>query len=240
MFKLSCNVVLVYTLLVVDLLINVFNNLISPTAQLDLPFRLGSSTRDLAFIIVLVQISANVFVAADLALYFLSISDKVKQHAWSQQERTESHGQEAPMPQRRALKLVLDRYWWSLVVSLTYLVTSIELHLIRFNASLHTQAKVSESRENTHSPLRMELQVHTVESGSMASSDRENSIWSSTESENSFEDSNLLPMLLLLFHKLLSTCYYISLVVICRAQTSQIVGRIVASSQKLGCLDRKS
>lgn len=235
MVKLSYNVIFVYTLLAVDLLINVANSFLYPAQISSLPHKFGGVTEDFAFTIVLVQIFANLCIVFDLILYFFSISDEVKQYASAQakllKHNTEHQESILPLPQRQALKLVLDRYWWSLVVSLTYLVLSIEIHLIRLDSSWRTKAKVSDVSENTHESLRMNFQVNTIENESMASSDLKQSIWS--DSDGAVNDSNLFPIVVVLVHRLLSTCYYISLVVIYRAQTSQLVNRIFTNSRKL-------
>lgn len=172
MQKASYNVLFVYTLLIVDLVINVSDKLLYQQPQ------------TLVFSIVLLQICAIIIVVVDLVLHFFDTSDQVRQIVWFTFQKG------SPMPQRTALKLVLDKYWWSLVVGLLYLVLTIILQLIRLD--LRWRRKMLGSY--------MEF----------------------------------IPVTVLLAHKLMSTCYYVSLVVICRATPNQMITRIFNNKTSSG------
>lgn len=186
MQKTSYNVLFVYALLIVDLVINVSDKLLYPP----------QTTEDIsksAFSVVLLQICAILVVVIELVLHFFYISDQVRQFAWFQYTKS-STSPRAPMPQRIALKLVLDKYWWSLVVGILYLVLTIILQLIRLDPRWH---------------------VRTLDP--------------STEGNSMNVYNNFIPIIVVLAHKLMSTCYYVSFVVIYRATPNQMINRIFSN-----------
>lgn len=190
MQKTSYNVLFVYSLLVADLVINVSDKLLYPPQT-------TSEISKSAFLVVLLQICAILIVVIDLVLHFFHISDRVRQFAWFQSSKSPLNSQ-APMPQRTALKLVLDKYWWSLVVGLLYLVLTIILQLIRLDRRWHMKV-IEEPSASTKGGTSINVY------------------------------KNLIPIFVLLAHKLMSTCYYVSFVVIYRATPNQMINRIFSN-----------
>ena len=301
MLNTSYNVIFVYSLLVLDLLINITDNLLPLNYQ-------AVDKGTVAFTIVIIQIVAIVCVVVDLLLHFFETSDKVRQVAWlrerQQQEDTNDHKKKAtaadefqfiPMPSRVALKLVLDKYWWSLLVGSSYLVLTIILQIVRLDPSWHTQhntaaggiynranfddhtlsvsslflgrssieAELQPTNGNEPpSPLLLNSSLPTENSNELHLStsapsnkprDYVSLVWPSTllptatkqqTSASEFattgnrrmavttarrirSTSSFLPIFVLLLHKLMSTCYYVSFVVVYRASPSQMLNRIL-------------
>lgn len=268
MQKTSCNVIFVYILLVVDLGVNIIDNLLSSLPKSVFSYNNHHEyINKLAFTLVVIQILAIIFVVVDLALYLLEIAEKVRQFAWLQQcndgEVIETKtNAKFPMPQRLALKLVLDKYWWSLMVGLLYLVLTIILQIVRLDPSWHpgTSLPPSLGRENSAKNddrvgknLRMDPSELIVTNYHSESALNNNNNYDSVkptmisnddltveptmvpinkpmtranlEQDFRLEDS-LPPIMFLLIHKLLSTCYYVSFVVMYRATPNQMMNRI--------------
>lgn len=257
MFKTSLNVIFVYSLLVVDLLVNITDNLLQPS---NLNLKNNSDISLSSFIIVLIQIIAIICVIIDLVLHFFQASDQVRQCAWFQKCRDAKGAQnrnyrgnndQCPMPQREALKLVLDKYWWSLVVGCLYLVLTIVLQIYRLDLNLHDRLTSSEAdiRDEvtstkafiTNEPASI-LDSHLLTKGDIYHSLVSEKITNPIEAEGissggTGDDKRgprqrcLLPIIVLLIHKLMSTCYYVSFVVVYRASPSQMVNRILVGNK---------
>lgn len=255
----SCNVIFVYTLLVIDLVVNIADNLLPPT-ELDFHHRKREISA-IAFAIVIIQIVAIFCVVIDLVLYFFQVSDQVRQFAWIQlcRDSEDANGEpklgyvSGPMPQRTALKLVLDKYWWSLLVGLLYLILTIILQIIRLDPSWQFKVYSSklvaadlELQDQNSGPgsdsLRMDSKNEILASELITSSlSPANEIQSDKMPELIGRPSlpsmehNLLPLTVLLVHKLMSTCYYVSFVVVYRATPKQIVTRIFQNKAHQTC-----
>lgn len=263
MYKASWTVIFVYSLLVIDLLINITDNLLPShssvsggyyfTSEPQLAENKANSIRrsasglgveqkptfryvtatnisdgtsqstntigSLTFATFIVQILAIVCVVASLLLHFFEVADQLRQSAWllligRQQElpsnRRASHGicftstksNVAPMPLRIALKLVLERYWWSLLVGLMYLVLTIILQIAKLNQSLtRGHFLITKTQITSHSNGQLDWR-------------------------------RALPIAIVLIHKLTSTCYYVSFVVVYRATPGQMVNRILSVYNK--------
>ena len=312
MFKTSHNVLFVYSLLLIDLLVNISDNLIPAPSYLarnvtnnELELIISPWT----FTIFIIQIIAIICVVIDLVVYFFNVSDQVKQIAcllieseaqigatpsnealqksdhqasnepaqvqWATQTQSQPNCRQAqqqiiPMPQRVALKLVLDKYWWSLLVGLIYLVLTIILQIVRLDPSWHhNQAHLMQQASKAGQPLASEnlIQLDTspdlmfalfgkqdadkpaaaetrVGPGSLLADQREDrgnllaadsslhedlQLIAGNNHRGPNRDANmsLVPVLIVLIHKLMSTCYYVSFVVVYRATTSQMVNRIL-------------
>lgn len=241
MQKTSYNLIFVYGLLVVDLLVNITDNLFSASRHH------GDGTT-IMFVIVLIQIISIICVVIDLVLHFFETSDQVRKFAWNQRCRAGSEivrvGDVCPMPQRLALKLVLDKYWWSLLVGLLYLVLTIILQTVRLDPSWHNhrssvvavkanlmdEALVDESIFGRNLLERENHGILSEMSNSITSKLPSPEAVPSASNPNlaaSTTNINLLPIIVLLIHKLMSTCYYVSFVVVYRANPSQMVNRIL-------------
>lgn len=254
MYKFSYNVIFVYGLLVVDLIINITDHLLTTTATnqtsiVQSDFNQRGEINSIAFIVVIIQIFAIFCVVIDLVLHFFQVADQVRQFAWVQlcQDRRVASSEtinksqrliESPMPQRIALELVLKKYWWSLLVGLLYLVLSIILHIIRLDPIWHYRGSVNNGKllslldaESSTNNLRMATNELIINS-EMASKD-ESLAREATRGIEMFSslNQNLLPVIVLLLHKLMSTCYYVSFVVVYRATPSQMVNRIFVNKQ---------
>lgn len=249
----SYNVIFVYSLLAIDLLVNIADKLV-PSTHIDHASR-HREISNTAFLIVLVQIIAIFCVVIDLVLHFFQASDLVRQFAWEHKTKipdtkNASPAEPIPMPQRTALKLVLDKYWWSLLVGVLYLVVTIILQIVRLDPNWHYSALNSNllaSNESwttrgfdgSSSSLRMDVNEQTVPVDSVLIAE-EHLLGASTKSDAADEYSdvttatggNLLPIIVLVIHKLMSTCYYVSFVVVYRATPSQILSRIFVSHHK--------
>lgn len=236
MNRTSCNVLFVYSLLVIDLIVNIIDNLLSvPVNQsnsqaFDQQRRLISNV---VFIIVMVQIVAIICIIFDLIVHFFNISDLIKDNAWGEESKISSAiSRRAPMPQRLALKLVLDKYWWSLLVGLFYLILTIILQIVRLDPTWHLRVQTGKSEFNEIKsklvkmnmdeldiPINKEIIIKTADS-----------IGKEPETTSlSLSELNLLPIMLILIHKLVSTCYYVSFLVVYRASPNQMVNRIFSS-----------
>lgn len=261
MYRTSKNVIFVYGLLLIDLLVNITDNLVPGASRWQsyylLPTRPEQSgpqrlrrvpiVSSLIFATIVVQILAIIMVIISLTLRFFDVADGVRQSAWLVTRRrrrrrggrelvegaTERHAEHAasnrwddklelalaPMAQRTALKLVLHRFWWSLVVGLTYLVLTIILHINKLDgrqkwpATIENKPKLADWNADDDEKRRLEGPTETwppeVES--------QGDVW---------------PILIVLIHKLMSTCYYVSFVVVYRASLSQMVNRVLATSDK--------
>lgn len=242
MLKTSHNVVFVYSLLVIDLLVNITDNSLSTSVgdedQQDI--------NGIVFTVIIVQILAIICVIFDLVLHFFDASDQVRQFAWLQRCQSElpsrCHHQTAcdlsPMPQRVAFKLILDKYWWSLLVGLSYLVLTIVLRIIRLDPSWHNNLS------NHSRPVSASLLPNGGDSQNWMTSDSPLDPTTDASYESPRQDSSLsssgrpakshslLPTLILLVHKLVSTCYYVSFVVVYRASPSQMMNRILFVNSK--------
>lgn len=207
-----CNIVFVYTLLVIDLLINITQNLFSP-------FRANSfHIRDIdsfAFAIVVIQIIAILCVIIDLILYLYHAADKLCQYYWAQlQKATSVSAMSCFLPQRMALKLVLDKYWWSLLVGAIYLVLTIILQIIRLNPEWQYSV--------TSNDFNSSLPPVDKENGSELLSALEELKNRSSPDYDIFKQ-NLIPVAVLLAHKLTSTCYYVSFFVVYKTSPDQVM-----------------
>lgn len=222
------------------------------------------------FATILVQILAIICVVISLALRFFDVADRVRQSSWLLTPKTpksllSSSGQASeprtrqdrcqqrppfvvtPMPQRTALKLVLDRYWWSLVVGLTYLVLTIILQINKIDSQRwptaplvgndrgegrptlanSQQAGPNFSREMQPDKGSIDATDETLPSTAAAAETE------SPELTNQLTDGgSLLPILIVLIHKLMSTCYYVSFVVVYRVSPVQMVNRVLSVNVK--------
>jgi len=225
MRKIPLNVVFVYCLLAIDLFVNLTDNLPSPTKQESHREQTISFSTSIIFV---VQIAAIFCVMVDLVLHFFNASDQVRQFHECRDEKNAKlpFSSVAPMPQRVALKLVLDRYWWSLLVGSSYLVLTIILQIVRLDPIWNHEGGAS-SLLATHSRLTSST-VHPVDGNDAHRVEKlnDNKILqenSSTTQEDLAVEGNLLPVFVLLVHKLTSTFYYVSVVVVYRATSNQIV-----------------
>lgn len=274
MYTISYNIIFVYCLLITDLLINITDHLLTTTTvvastkSVQLDSRHEREISGIAFIVVIIQIFAIFCIVINLVLHLFQISDQVRQFAWLQLcqntrssanhsliERKPQRLIETPMPQRIALKLVLEKYWWSLLVGLLYLVLTIILQIIRLDPIWH------HDRENLNSGkllsllnsdmsivggdlpvsnnLRMasdelSLKLDIVGSGDefMIGDGEEHNTGSYNDNKTLYSlNKNLLPVIILLIHKLMSTCYYVSFVVVYRATPTQKLHRIFINKQ---------
>lgn len=247
MYKLTYNVLFVYALLILDLLLNISDNL---------PFgkQPASNTRrtinSVAFSIILVQVVAILCVVFNLALHLFEAAEELRLSAW--QETTDSSFRRiAPMAPRTALKLVLDKYWWSLFVGLLYLVLTVILQIVRTDPIWHpassprpsiglttrltvsvlspseTSATSNDLFGNDHFRLEPGEGLGSLEAGLLPAA-RETDATEPGESKS----INFLPTLLLLIHKLVSTCYYVSFVVVYRINPRQMMSRILSTHQQ--------
>lgn len=240
MQKVSTNIVFIYSLLIVDLLVNITDNLLSPAIASQDTGKHGSISI-LSFAIVIIQVVAIICVIINLVLHFFEASDQVRHLSWSQ-KCCNSHRSSAscePMPQRVALKLVLDRYWWSLVVGLLYLVLTIILQIVRIDSSIlkpdivtgTTEKSLYEEELNTDKSSYQNLRSLHDEIALAGSEKPPGSaeIYHSSFALGSYSFRNLLPTLVLLIHKLISTCYYVSFVVVYRTSPSNMGSRVLSN-----------
>lgn len=238
MQKISTNIIFIYSLLIVDLLVNITDNLLAPTVTPQDADKHGTIST-LSFSIVIIQVVAIICVIINLVLHFFEASDQVRQLSWIQQCCSSDGSSSScdPMPQRVALKLVLDRYWWSLVVGLLYLVLTIILQIVRLDSSLFepstpatgTDTKLVESEANPDLLYYQNIKSSHTE---IALEKREKlfstaEIYHSSFASGSYSLRNLLPTLVLLIHKLISTCYYVSFVVVYRTSPCHMGSRIL-------------
>lgn len=270
MYTISYNIIFVYCLLTTDLLINITDHLLTTTTvvastnSVQLDSRLEREISGIAFIIVIIQIFAIFCIVINLALHLFQVSDQVRQFAWLQpcQNTLNSAGHslienkpkkiiETPMPQRIALKLVLEKYWWSLLVGLLYLVLTIILQIIRLDPTWHydrgnlNNGKLLSLLNNDMSfaggDLRVSNNLRMASNLNMIGASEDESTGGDVEEHNTGSDNdnktlyslnkNLLPVIILLIHKLMSTCYYVSFVVVYRATPTQKVHRIFVNKQ---------
>lgn len=247
-----------------DLLINITDQLLIPPATVKSQHHLNKDLDSVVFIIFLIQIFAIVCVLIDLILHFFQASDQVQQFAWhSQHNFSDGFNQHlndrAPLPQRVALKLVLDKYWWSLLVGLLYLVLTIILQIIRLDSSLNYQhldnANISRAVMNltvesdklatsksSANLFRMDMSELFINSNGVFNLDHESPLrprTTGTDVNEKFYDgdetgstpNSVLQILVLLVHKLMSTCYYVSFVVVYRATPNQMMNRIFLTNK---------
>ena len=225
-------------------------------------FRRMSIISSFAFATILIQILAIICVVISLALRFFDVADRIRQAAWlvlrkrnsSENQNGQTNGLElidsneinrgsyqngslnvVPMPQRTALKLVLDRYWWSLVVGLTYLVLTIILQINKINSQRWPMSGLIETSASVaHRPGESLLigtqtprAVHIVQD-----LNEEAQLAQVPPGLGALNDGNMTTILLVLIHKLMSTCYYVSFVVVYRASPVQMVNRILFVTDK--------
>lgn len=275
MSQFSYNTTFVYSLLVLDLLINITDNVVAPNKQ-------DGKIAQTTLIILVIQILANLAVVIHLVVHLFNVSDQVRQHIWIATMTKGKHPNKnnpnynVQIPQRVALKLVLGKYWWSLQIGIMYLVLTIILQIVRLDPVWHFYEQQSSSIR-TNRPLEVSpvfynsLQSYneayerdptstttslpddlSVSSTSSFESKLDELLASTTVSSTKrplFEFGNnmpplkgsesvikmgrsLIPLLVLLTHKLVSTCYYISFVVIYRLQPSQMIHRILYNHQQ--------
>lgn len=247
MYKISYNVTFVYCLLVVDLLINMTDHLIPPT-QPNL-IHGGRDIDSLVFSIVIIQVFAILSVVVDLVLHFFQASDQIIQLARLESCNSSGKPINSPMPQRIGLKLVLDKYWWSLFVGLMYLVLTIILQIIRLDPSWHNGGRTYSSMRLVNlttdyidskksDSLKMdnnEMIVSSAEADAFEDDKLSKSTGISSSNEGNMSDIqstyNFLPVLILLVHKLMSTCYYVSFVVVYRVSSNSMVNRMFAANK---------
>lgn len=241
MHKTSSNIIFIYSLLIVDLLVNITDNLLSPTiASQDA--QQHESISKLSISIIIVQVVAVICVIINLVLHFFEASDQVRRLAWLQQCSGTNDGLVNlgnPMPRRVALKLVLDRYWWSLVVGLLYLVLTIILQIVRLDSSLYrsdsliTSSDSSSISSGTTKKMQDLTDYQNWRSSAKITLGNEDKLFEAAELyhssfvSGSYSLRNLLPTVVLLIHKLISTCYYVSFVVVYRISPSHMGSRIL-------------
>lgn len=109
------------------------------------------------------------------------------------------------LPISASIKLVIDRYWWSLVVAISYLILSLCLQIVRIESGL----SVTETMDN-----KRKVEYVTNQEKVEENFQQHEQIW--------------MPILISMLHKLMSTCYYVSFVVIYRLTPDQIKERILA------------
>jgi len=257
MNQMSKNVAFVYSLLIIDLLVNIADNVVS-TNHISRIFDRAESATRVAFMIYIIQVFAIIIVVLNLIWHFLNISDKVEQSSYLVVRSTHKSRvtfTNRPLPHRLALKLVLDKYWWSLLVGALYLVLTIILQIIRLDSAWHLQEtavfrNLRQSQYVTGHRARLQYYNEAFERNPTAKDHQENSLNVTMignelltnmlktttplppREKNRDDDQmfkNLVPIMIILVHKLVSTCYYISFVVIYRLQPSQMVNRVLAS-----------
>lgn len=269
MYEISYNIVFVYCLLIIDLIINITDHLLDATTtvvvatnDVQVDPKQSKDINSVAFIVVIIQIFAIISVVTDLVLHFFQVSDQVCQFAMLQlcqrnsanagQGSREKNSQKIPMPQRIALKLVVEKYWWSLLVGLLYLVLTIILQIIRLSpdwkhhrgnlnngkliALLNSDISGVDDLKVSHHNLRMdknEFIVNSEEESIVEDLGMHNTGSGSNDKAFSSLNKNLLPVIILLIHKLMSTCYYVSFVVVYRATLSQKVNRIFVNKSNM-------
>lgn len=278
MFVDSYNVLLVYSLLFVDLLINITDNLLPKPSYVSInnqTSQLEFVVSSWAFTVFIIQIVSIVCVISSLFLHLFNVSDQVKQVAqlksaqavevdsWQPEYGAPSGIRLIPITQRLALKLVLDKYWWSLLVGLSYLVLSAILQIIRLDPSWHNdirqlfeQASVQKNinlnerlptsrRESWTDTKNLAVLVADPEVSrhetqisrdglNITTDDGFNLSTTWNVSDSVTLNMNLIPVLIILVHKLMSTCYYVSFVVVYRASTNQMVNRILFPVNGIG------
>jgi hypothetical protein len=139
----------------------------------------------------------------------------------------------SPMPQRTALKLVLDRYWWSLVVGLTYLVLTIILQTNKIDSQRWTVpiAGIEPTAVDDERPPPDAFGATTL--GPTTTTNETAALLApAATSQRQADVGSLVPVLIVLIHKLMSTCYYVSFVVVYRASPLQMANRVLAMSSK--------
>lgn len=304
------NVLLIYSLLIIDLFVNISDKLIpahywledEDEDQIDQTKRGQEDKKTqvrmvqisgLAFIVVISQITSIVCVIINLIFHFLKASDELSLNAvieevvninenksskLEEEEEKEAkklklaetqikhayreeNGQSLPMS--TALKLIIDHYWWSLIVGLFYLVLTIIMQIVRLD-TVWLDRSFSNGKQTTlaalHGPVasyeeKNENVFTSVSTTNTFSSSRDDSLTrldtmiDNVHKINQYEINNhdktyhhlplmskqhhnhnisWLPIIVSVFHKLLSTCYYVSLVVIYRVTPKQMKDRILA------------
>lgn len=272
----SYNQVMVYSLLLIDLVINISDDLLLPSSR-DWMMAVSESKNQInvnnyQFVIIIIRIIAIICVIGCLILHFLEVSDKVRQIAWLEyleendelerniMESSKGKSRITPLPRRIALKLVVDKYWWSLLVGLSYLVLTIILQIVQlqqynFRRPLLEPNVIGEKlssrtiieKENDYNQiydqdgeisgkLRMQLSELVVNQSSYSTKLLQSTRIGAEGPDNrrfkfrgyleSVRQHSIPQTLLLLVHKLTSTFYYISFVVVYRATPNQIMNRI--------------
>lgn len=235
MYKISFNIIFVYGLLILDLLINVTDNLISPTIQTFNSIKVVKTINNTVFVIVLVQIFSIICVILNLILHFFQVSDKVREFAWLKLcEKDDRKLLFKPMSQKIALSLVLNKYWWSLLVGFFYLVLTIILQIIRLDSSWHF-------KQSSTKFLSSSLHLINQDDGTIRNQNIDEMIINSTNNSlligassimNPTQTTTLnldLSNIIILIHKLVSTCYYVSFLVVYRSTPNQMINRIFST-----------
>lgn len=133
------------------------------------------------------------------------------------------------LPISASIKLVIDRYWWALVVAISYLVLSMCLQIVKFETDITLSENVGKLFENENDYVTVLEKNITI----LKSMDHERRFLDSSPDLRHQDEQIWLPVFISMSHKLMSTCYYVSFVVIYRLTPAQIKDRILVQEPTL-------
>lgn len=236
----------IYILLTVDLFVNVSDKpLYSVLAETQDESSKGIY-RLVAITLELVQLLTIMCVVLIILLHLFEATDKVIQHGALQIYKDDTNCQSGSDPildyelsQKLALKLVLKRYWWSLSIGIAYLVVTIIIRFVKFDTlddSARSQIVSSRNDEDVHiESLRSNLK--SWNSYEEFKSSREDVTLTSPEfiDQKGSNQTNIswISLIISIFHKLLSTIYYITTIIIIRTTPENMMKGILLSEPVL-------
>lgn len=251
MSQLTSKALFIYVLLSIDLFVNITDELIAPRKLVTHTSPI-EDVNNMAFVLVLIQIASILCAVSSLISHFLEAADQVIQRAVlipCNGSHTDAI-QQSPLrgvqlPRRSALKLVVDKYWWSLLVGSSYVVLTIILQIIRLDPDWHHRPKLMSHvsfPESSHANLSVAdflLDSREILQRENYNGHRDHIIsgrYGSGENDNVSGDQSettWMSIMVSMFHKLISTCYYVTFVVINRTSPKQMTTRILAQEPTL-------
>lgn len=242
--------------MLIDLLVNIFDHLL---LKYERCLTGAFLIQDLAIACALIS----------LMVHFLNISDQVRissrAHFLDVYLNSKEDGAKlldlnklnqhlALIPQRIALKLVLDKYWWSMFVGFLYSVLTLISQISKLD-SLEYEHGYQHRQTTVMEPFRdgsvLKENLTTINNNSelikLADSFKlaPNTLAFKEFSTETKLDTNKDPgdlvistststysILLLLLHRIVSTCYYVSFLVMYRISPNHIVNRLFKNTNK--------
>lgn len=225
----------------IDLFVNITDELIPPWSP---EFKQsGRQINSVAFILVLIQVTSIMCAVLSLISQLFDASDLLIKHATLKVCKDDDNHPETPklilrskIPYRSAMKLVLDKYWWSLVVGSSYMVITIILQIVRLDPSWHDSSLLS---DGLGSPPKFRgskgtdpwMNVQDTPHSAVFDIYRDTRLAEAGEFRD--HNSGWIPIFISMFHKLMSTCYYVTFVVINRTLPRQMMSRILSQEPVL-------
>lgn len=228
---------IVYILLLLDLIINI-------SGQFNVTGGSQGNISTLAFTIVVLQLAGLLCLTLIVVARFFKAADEIIQNA--RYRESLSKGRHVTVtytivPLRAALRLVLDKFWWSLAAGTVYIVVTLILQIVRLDPTWQSTTASTELRQpidrldnwrddSEAASLRSYVTPEYQDSAAtrqpidITSTSGAHQTWNATDHQ---DKPSWLPVVVLFAHKLMSTCYYVSVIVVNRMSSRHIISQVL-------------